>query len=209
MGTCDGRTQSARACKPVLLHLALRTLGFRTSVFGSENLGLRTSINGHWVSLWGPGFQDLDKWALGFTLRTWVSGPRKLSILRSSYLFPVTFFPRPVFSSLFSTSTVTFLCVQWSHTDTIRMCLQVRPGRFRHRKCYPMVSYRPGRFYRKKRKQNTQSPNPHELSEFIYKIVRQEDLLVNNINIMYGHEKTHVNYIYIYIYIYISLYVDG
>jgi hypothetical protein len=23
-------------------------------------------------------------------------------------------------------------------------------------------------------------------------IVRQEDLLVNNINIMYGHEKTHV-----------------
>jgi len=31
--------------------------------------------------------------------RTWVSGPRKLSILRSSYLFPVT-----------------FLCVQWSQT---------------------------------------------------------------------------------------------
>jgi hypothetical protein len=38
-------------------------------------------------------FQDLD-------LRTWVSGPRKLSILRSFYLFPVT-----------------FLCVQWSQTD--------------------------------------------------------------------------------------------
>jgi hypothetical protein len=42
-----------------------------------------------WLS--GPGFQDLDKRALGFTLRTWVSRPRKLSILRSSYLFPVTF----------------------------------------------------------------------------------------------------------------------
>jgi hypothetical protein len=28
-------------------------------------------------------------------------------------------------------------------------------------------------------------------------IVRQEYLLVNNINIMYGHEKTHVIYIYV------------
>jgi hypothetical protein len=64
-------------------------LGFRTSIFGSQNLGFRTSINGHWVSLSRPGFQDLD---------IWLSGPRfqdldsqKLSILRSSYLFPVTF----------------------------------------------------------------------------------------------------------------------
>jgi hypothetical protein len=105
VGTRDGRTQSARACKPALLHLALRTLGFRTSVFGSEDLGFRTSINGDWVSLSGPGFQDLDKRALGFTLRTWVSGPRKLSILRSSYFFPVTFLSRPVFPSLFSASS--------------------------------------------------------------------------------------------------------
>ncbi len=64
MGTRDGRTQSARACKPALLHLALRTFGFRTSVF--------------W--LWGPGFQDLDKRTLGFTLRTWVSVLRFLLI---------------------------------------------------------------------------------------------------------------------------------
>jgi hypothetical protein len=59
----------------------------------------------------GPGFQDLNIWLSGpgfqalnarfqdLNLRTWVSGPRKLSILRSSYLFPVT-----------------FLCVQWSQT---------------------------------------------------------------------------------------------
>jgi hypothetical protein len=67
-------------------------LGFRTSIFGSQDLGFRTSINGHWVSLSGPGFQDLDR-------RTDI-GRRKVSILRSSYLFPVT-----------------FLCVQWSQTD--------------------------------------------------------------------------------------------
>jgi hypothetical protein len=41
-------------------------------------------------------FQDLDlrTWVSSpryLALRTWVSGPRKLSILRSSYLFPVTF----------------------------------------------------------------------------------------------------------------------
>ncbi len=117
MGTRDGRTQSARACKPALLHLALRTLGLRTSVFGSEDLGFRTSINGHWVSLSGPGFQDLDKRALGFTLRTWVSGPRKLSILRSSYLFPVTFLCVHRHFSPASSFPVTFLCVQWSQTD--------------------------------------------------------------------------------------------
>jgi hypothetical protein len=71
----------------------------RVAAFGSQDLGFRTSINRHWVSLSGLRFQDLDKRALGFTLRTWVSGPRKLSILPSSYLFPVT-----------------FLCVQWSQT---------------------------------------------------------------------------------------------
>jgi hypothetical protein len=66
-------------------------LSFRTSIFGSQHLGFRTSINGRRVSLSGPGFQDLESSAPGFTLRTWVSGPRKLSILRPSYLFPVTF----------------------------------------------------------------------------------------------------------------------
>jgi hypothetical protein len=63
----------------------------RVAAFGSQDLGFRTSINGHWVSLSRPRFQDLDKRALGFTLRTWISEPQKLSILRSSYLFPVTF----------------------------------------------------------------------------------------------------------------------
>ncbi len=52
----------------------------------SQDLGFRTSTRGFrtWVSDLNARFQDLD-------LRTWVSGPRKLSILRSSYLFPVTF----------------------------------------------------------------------------------------------------------------------
>jgi hypothetical protein len=117
VGTRDGRTQSAHACKPALLHLALRTLGFKTSVFGSEDLGFRTSINGHWVSLSRSGFQDLDKRALGFTLMTWVSGPRKLSILRLSYLFPVTFLCVHRHFSPASSFPVTFLCVQWSQTS--------------------------------------------------------------------------------------------
>jgi hypothetical protein len=114
VGTRDGRTQSARACKPALLHLALRTLGFRTSVFGSEDLGFRTSINGHWfhsqdlgfrtsinghwVSLSGPGFQDLQ------------SSPSYGRLIFFPSLFSastVTFLPRPVFLSLFSASTVT------------------------------------------------------------------------------------------------------
>jgi hypothetical protein len=47
-------------------------LGFRTSIFGSQDLSFKTSINGHWVSLSEPEFQDF-------------------SILRSSYLFLVTF----------------------------------------------------------------------------------------------------------------------
>jgi hypothetical protein len=125
--TRDGRTQSARACNPALLHLALRTLGFRTSVFGSEDLGFRISINGHWVSLSGPEFQDLDKRALGFTLRTWVSGPRKISILRSSYLFPVTFLCVHRHFSPASSFPVTFLCVQWSQTDRRTHGLSKKP----------------------------------------------------------------------------------
>jgi hypothetical protein len=41
VGTRDSRTQSARACKPALLHLA-----FRTWVSGSQYLVLRTWVSG-------------------------------------------------------------------------------------------------------------------------------------------------------------------
>jgi hypothetical protein len=87
----------------------------RIATFGSQDLGFRTSINGHLVSLSGPGFQNLDIWLSRpefQDLDIWLSRPgfqdldrrtdighRKLSILRSSYLFPVT-----------------FLCIQWSQT---------------------------------------------------------------------------------------------
>jgi hypothetical protein len=91
-----------------------------------QDLDIRT-----WVS--GPQreFQDLDlrTWVSGpryLALRTWVSGPRKLSILRSSYLFPVT-----------------FLCVQWSQTDEEEeserrtgLCILIH-RQDRHRKCRP------------------------------------------------------------------------
>ncbi len=62
----------------------------RVAAFGSHDLGFRTSINGHRVSLSRPGFQDLK------------SSPSYGRLI----LFP----------SLFSASTVTFLCVQWSQT---------------------------------------------------------------------------------------------
>ncbi len=68
-------------------------LGFRISgvaAFGSQDLGFKTSTNGRWVSLSGPGFQDLE------------SSPSYGRLI---------FFP-----SLFSASTVIFLCVQWSQT---------------------------------------------------------------------------------------------
>jgi hypothetical protein len=57
----------------LITHARSQDLGFRPST-----RGFRTWLS--WVS--GPRY---------LTLRTWVSGPRKLSILRSSYLFPVTF----------------------------------------------------------------------------------------------------------------------
>ncbi len=63
-----------------------------------QDLDLRTWVSGPQREVSGPGSQDLDArfQDLGFRtstrgFRTWVSGPRKLSILRSSYLFPVTF----------------------------------------------------------------------------------------------------------------------
>ncbi len=76
---------SPRCCKPALLQA-------RVVAFGSQDLGFKTSINGHWVSLSRPGFQDFDIWhsglgfqnldkrTLGFTLRTWVSGLRYLAL---------------------------------------------------------------------------------------------------------------------------------
>jgi len=66
-------------------------------------LVLRTCVSGPQREVSGPGSQDLGfrpstrgfrTWGSGpryLALRTWVSGPRKLSILRSSYLFPITF----------------------------------------------------------------------------------------------------------------------
>jgi len=104
------------------LNARFQDLGFRPSVFDSQDLGFRPSTRGFrtWVS--GPRY---------LTFRTWVSGPRKLSILRSSYLFPVT-----------------FLCVQWSETDeeeeeelerrTGLYILIHRQDWFCHRKCRPV-----------------------------------------------------------------------
>ncbi len=73
----------------------------------SQNRGFRTWISGPGFQALNVGFQDLD-------IRTWVSGPRKLSILRSSYLFPVTFlcvhrhfYLRPVVTPLLTTQTPT------------------------------------------------------------------------------------------------------
>jgi len=131
-------------------------IGFQDLGIGSEDLGFRTSINRHWVSLSRPGFQDLDKRAMGFTLRTWVSGPRKLSILRSSYLCSVTFLCVHRHFSPASSFPVTFLCI---HRPSIRAGSAIENA----------SSYRPSRFCRKKRKQNAQSPTDG-LSEFIYKI---------------------------------------
>ncbi len=86
----------ALACKPAMLHLALRTwisgpryLALRTWVSGlrqmdagfhSQNLGFRTQTDGRWVSLSELGFQDSDRWTLGFTLGTWASGPRYFAL---------------------------------------------------------------------------------------------------------------------------------
>jgi len=59
-------------------------------------MGFRTSINGHWVSLSGPEFQDLE------------SCPSYGRLIFFPSLFSastVTFLPRPVFPSLFSASS--------------------------------------------------------------------------------------------------------
>jgi hypothetical protein len=125
VGTRDGRTQSARACKD---------LGFGSEDLGSiwlwgpgfQDLNIWLSEPGFWLSrpgfqdldIWlsGPRFQDLDIWLSrpGFQdLDIWLSGP-ETSYGHRPLLGPV-FFP-----SLFSASIflcVTFFCVQWSQTD--------------------------------------------------------------------------------------------
>jgi hypothetical protein len=63
--------------------------------FHSQDLGFRTSINGHWVSLSGPGFQDVE------------SSPSYGHLIFFPSLFSastVSFLRRPVFPSLFSAS---------------------------------------------------------------------------------------------------------
>ncbi len=108
----DGRTDTIRPC-----------LQARVAAFGSQDIGFQDL--GIW--LWGPGFQDLDERTLGFTLRTWVSGPRKLSILRSSYLFPLTFLCVHRHFSPASSFPVTFLCVH-RHLSLRAVVTDVRAG---------------------------------------------------------------------------------
>jgi hypothetical protein len=100
------------------MHARSQDLGFRTSTrgFRPSMRGFRTWISGPGFQALNARFQDLDlrTWVSGpryLALSTWVSRPRKLSILRSSYLFPVT-----------------FLCVQWSqtHARTQQVILYIR-----------------------------------------------------------------------------------
>jgi len=96
-----------------------------------QDLGFKPSTRGFktWIS--GPGFQ-----ALGI----WLSGPRFQDLESSPSYGRLIFFP-----SLFSTSTVTFLCVQWSQTEEEEeeeserrtgLCILIhRQDRFCHRKC--------------------------------------------------------------------------
>ncbi len=81
-------------------YLALRTWvsGPRKTDTGfhSHDLGFRTSINGLWVSLSGPGFQDVES---STSYGRLIFFP---SLFSASI---VTFLPRPVFPSLFSASS--------------------------------------------------------------------------------------------------------
>jgi hypothetical protein len=70
---------------------------------GSQDLGFKPSTRGFRTWLSGPGFQ---------TLGIWLSGPGFQDLENSPSYGRLIFFP-----SLFSTSTITFLCVQWSQTD--------------------------------------------------------------------------------------------
>ncbi len=83
---------------------------------GSQDLGFKPSTRGFRTWLSGPGFQALGIWvsAPGFqALGIWLLGPG-FQDLESSPSYGRLIF----FLSLFSASTVTFLCVQWSQTYT-------------------------------------------------------------------------------------------
>ncbi len=61
MGTCDGRTQSARVCKPALLHLALRT--FLRSFREEKNLTNFSSFSAlHSIALALPQQTQCSVW---------------------------------------------------------------------------------------------------------------------------------------------------
>jgi hypothetical protein len=116
VGTRDGRTQSARACKPALLHLALRTW---------------VSGPGQTHALSGPGFQDLD----GRTKALHPTVVDRCSVLCLIFSRHFSLRPSSLFSAssgdrrtLFPASIVTFLCVQWWQTDrrTQQVTLYIR-----------------------------------------------------------------------------------
>jgi hypothetical protein len=123
------------------------------AAFGSQDLGFRTSINGHWVSLSGPR----------------VSGPRKLSILRSSYLFPVTFLCIHCHFSPASSFPVTFFCVH--RHFSLRACVRasIRAGSAIKNASRWSVIGRAGSAV-ENASRTPSHPTAHGLSEFIYKI---------------------------------------
>jgi hypothetical protein len=130
-------TTSGYSWRSDTIHSCLQA---RDAAFGSQDLGFRTSINGHWVSLsrpgfqnldiWlsRPGFQDLDKQTLSFTFRTWVSEPRYL-VLRTwvsgpwqthRYRTPKALHPTVVlsFSRLFSLRPPSLFSTSSGHRRT-------------------------------------------------------------------------------------------
>jgi hypothetical protein len=138
------------------MHARSHNLGFRTSIFGSQDLGFRTSTRGVRTWLSGPGFQALNARFQDLDLRTWVSGPRylalrtrvsgpwKLSILRSSYLFPVTFLCVHCHFSLRPVVTDRQTDVVTEEEESERrtgLCILIhRQNRFCYRKCRPVPS---------------------------------------------------------------------
>jgi len=91
----------------LITHARSQDLGFRTSMWG-----FRTWISGPGFQALNARFQDLDL-RTGFqALGIWLSGPG-FEDLESSPSYGLLI----IFPSLFSASTVTFLCVQWSQTD--------------------------------------------------------------------------------------------
>ncbi len=103
------------------------------------------------LNIWfsGPGFQDLNARFQDLTLRTWVSRPRKLSILRSSYLFSAS-------SGHRQSKRRTGLCILIHQQD-----------RFCHRKCLHGRLDSTGEL---KRRTVMSDGRTERRSEFIYKI---------------------------------------